>query len=121
VPELLAALDVFVQPSLREGLSISLIEALAAGKPIVASSIPSNGEVIAHEKSGLLVPPADPAALAQALKRLLRDPAFAQALGENAQQDSKVRFSRERMVEEVLARYDRVSAAGHPSACHESV
>ncbi len=109
--ELLAAFDVFALPSLWEGLSISLIEALAAGKPIVATDIDGNREVIDHLETGLLVPPADAGAFAAALRRLLTDRALAERLAASARLSAESRFSMERMVEQNLAVYDRVVAS----------
>ena len=115
VPGLLAALDIFVQPSLWEGLSISLIEALAAGKPIVATDIEGNREVVDNGITGLIVPPADPDALADALVLLALDRGRARTLSENARSAANERFSETRMVTDILATYDRVvaSAPGH--------
>jgi len=110
VPDLLAAFDVFALPSLWEGLSISLIEALAAARPIVATDIDGNREVIEHGETGLLVPPADVPALAGALGKVLLDRPLAARLGASARRSAEARFSFERMVEQNLAVYDRVVA-----------
>jgi len=112
VPELLAACDVFALPSLWEGLSISLLEALAAGRPIVATDIDGNREAIEDGKTALMVPAADPAGLAAALKEILTNPRLAATLGHNARLSAQERFSQERMVAQNLAVYDRVVAAG---------
>jgi glycosyltransferase involved in cell wall biosynthesis len=112
VPDLLAAFDVFALPSLWEGLSISLIEALAAGKPIVATDIDGNREVIDHGQTGLMIPPAQPGALAEALRELLTNRPLSLTLGRNAQLSARKRFSYQRMVAENLAVYDRVIARG---------
>jgi len=107
VPELLAAFDVVVQPSRWEGLSISLLESMAAGKPVVACDVQGNRDVLDHGRNGLMVPPQDPEALASAIVRLLSDSNFAGQLGRNAAQDCRERFSQQRMVEQTLAIYDR--------------
>ena len=114
IPQLLAAFDVFAQPSLWEGLSISLIEALAAGKPIVATDIVGNREVVDQDETALLVPVADPSALASALRALLLNPELAAMLGANARRAALERFGEERMVRENLAAYDRVRASRTP-------
>lgn len=114
VPDLLAAFDVYALPSLWEGLSISLIEALAAGKPIVATSIDGNREVIEHMKTGLLVPPGDVAALAEGLRTMLANRALAARLARNARLLAEAHFSFERMVEQNLAVYDSVVAGERP-------
>lgn len=84
VPRLLAALDVLAMPSRWEGLPIALLEAMAMSRPVVATRVSSIPDVIAHEENGLLVPPADPVALAAALRRLLADSALRAKLGQNA-------------------------------------
>lgn len=84
VSELLPGLDAFLMPSLTEGHSIALLEAAAAGLPIVATDVGGNPEIVAPDHSGLLVPPGDPAAIAAALERLTDDPELARRLGANA-------------------------------------
>lgn len=106
VPELLAALDVYVQSSHWEGLSISLMEAMAAGKPTVATDIWGNAEMISDGENGLLVPPADPAALAGALCRLFGEPGLAERMGERALRDAHARYGEARMVRDNIAVYD---------------
>jgi glycosyltransferase involved in cell wall biosynthesis len=111
IPQVMAALDVFVQPSLREGLSIALIEAAAAGLPSVACTIAGNAEIVEHGRTGFLVPPADPAALGAALRRLLEDPEAAREMGREARRRAEDRFSVERMVTQHLAAYDSLTTA----------
>ena len=79
IPELFAACDVFVLPSLYEGSSLAVLEAMAAGRPIVTSAIGGTDELIVHDASGLLVPPGDADALALALQRVLADAALSRA------------------------------------------
>jgi glycosyltransferase involved in cell wall biosynthesis len=86
VPALLALADVYVHPSLQEGFSNSILEAMAAGKAIVATSVGGNVEAIADGATGLLVPPADAGALGAAMLRLLGDPAAARNMGYAAQE-----------------------------------
>lgn len=81
IPSLLAAMDIFVLPSLWEGLSISLIEAMAAGKPVITTDIPPIREVINSEKAGILVPPHKSKAIADAIELLLRNKNLAESLG----------------------------------------
>ncbi len=81
IPDLLACLDIFVLPSHSEGISRSLLEAMAGGLPVIATEVGGTPEVVQHEVNGLLVPVKDPQALAQALIRLLADPALAKKLG----------------------------------------
>ena len=78
---LLAACDLVVLPSLYEGLPLSLLEAMAAGKPVIATAVGGVAEAILEGESGLLVRPADPPALAAAIRRLVSDPVRAGRLG----------------------------------------
>jgi glycosyltransferase involved in cell wall biosynthesis len=98
VPELLAASDAFVLPSLSEGLPVSVIEASAAGLPVVATDVGGTGEVVADGETGLLVPPRQPERLAAALGRLAADRAEARRLGEAGRERARTRFGLERMV-----------------------
>jgi len=85
--------DVVVLPSRSEGLSQALLEAMALGLPVVASSAGGNPDLITHGDDGWLVPARDGAALAAALERLLGDPALRRALGARARRTSRERFS----------------------------
>lgn len=96
--EILSRLDVFVLPSLWEGLPLVLIEAAALGKPIVATAVDGSREIVADGETGLLVPPADPAALAAAVNRLLDDPALAARLAARARETIPPRFTMEKMI-----------------------
>ena len=112
VPELLAAFDIIVQPSISEGLSLAILEAMAAGKPVVACDIPGNREIITSGVNGILVPPSDPGALAIAFESLLDNSTYARRLGKTAQADCHKRFSQDRMVRHTLSLYDAL-LAGH--------
>lgn len=85
--------DIFVFPSLHEGLGIALLEAMAMGKPCVASEIGPTPEVIEHGRSGLLVPPRDPGLLAKTILTLLQQPDLCRQMGERGRQMIKERFS----------------------------
>lgn len=100
---LLAAFDIFVMPSVKEGLPYVLIEAGHAGLPVVASDIPGITDVIGDV--GLLVPAKDPTSLAQALEKLLSDPALRQTLGKKLQERIQKEFSLDRMVKETAVLY----------------
>jgi glycosyltransferase involved in cell wall biosynthesis len=93
VPRLLPALDVYVLPSLEESLPMAVLEAMAAGLPVVATSVGGVPECILPGETGLLVPPADCAALGEAVVRLLKDPAGRHRLGDAARRDIRKRFS----------------------------
>jgi glycosyltransferase involved in cell wall biosynthesis len=105
VPDLLNAMDIFVLPSYSEGLSLALLEAMAAGLPVVATAVGGTPEVVTEGDNGLLIPPRDAAALAGALERLLTDPALAQRLGAKAQAHVRKHFSLDRLGREINAIY----------------
>ncbi len=99
VPEVLAALDLFVLSSISEGLPFALLEAMAAGKPVVATAVNGVTEVVRPEEGeGLLVPPRDPAKMADAILRLLSDPAQTSEMGRRARRRVEETFTVERMV-----------------------
>jgi glycosyltransferase involved in cell wall biosynthesis len=104
-PRVTAAVDVFALSSLHEGLSIALLEAMALGTPPVVTSVGGLPEVVEHRRHGLLVPPADPPALAAGIVALLKDPALRDRLGQAARRraaDFDIRRTVRRM-EEVYA------------------
>jgi glycosyltransferase involved in cell wall biosynthesis len=105
VPELLASFDVFAFPSLFEGLCLAVIEAQAAGVPVVATPVGGIRETVVDGETGLLVPPRDPAALAAAIRRLLDDPDLARRLADEARRRVRKRYSEERMIELTLGLY----------------
>jgi glycosyltransferase involved in cell wall biosynthesis len=108
VASVMAALDVVVVPSHTEGLSNALLEAMAMARPVIATAVGGNPDVVEHDASGLLVPPRDPSALAAAALRLLERPDEARRLGEAARRRVLAEFSLGRMV------------AGH-EACYRSL
>lgn len=97
INELLLAADIFVQPSLWEGLSIALLEALQVGLPIVATKVEGVVDVVEDGSSALLVPPKDSDALAAALRRLLGDIGLRQRLGRVGQRRAQARYSVDHM------------------------
>jgi glycosyltransferase involved in cell wall biosynthesis/ribosomal protein S18 acetylase RimI-like enzyme len=105
IGDLLAASDLVILPSLREGLSISLLEAMAAGKPIIASSIGSHRELAAQADMARLVPPANPAALAEAIQQVAHDPALMAHLASAAQSLFESRYTEDRMLNEYRQLY----------------
>jgi glycosyltransferase involved in cell wall biosynthesis len=98
VPGLLRASTVFVLPSLWEGMPNALLEAMAAGVPVIATAVEGSREIVQSEHSGLLVPPADPGELSQAILRLLNDPDLARGFSVAAQLDIQKRFSESSVV-----------------------
>lgn len=105
VPELLASMDVFAFPSHFEGLPGAVIEAMAAGRPIVATPVDGTAELLDGYRTGLFVPVDDPDALAWGIIRLLEHPELRAELGESAQADALVEFTIDRMVQQFEALY----------------
>jgi glycosyltransferase involved in cell wall biosynthesis len=89
VEELYAAADVLLAPARDAGLGLSTMEAIACGLPVVATDIPAMRRLVEHERTGLLVPPENPDALANAALRLLNDRALAQQFARNALQTAE--------------------------------
>jgi glycosyltransferase involved in cell wall biosynthesis len=115
VPLLLAASDISVLPSLREGLPMSLLESAAAGLPIVASAVGGIPEVVEDGVSGILTEPRDPDALAAALLALLRDPERRRQMGEAGRSRVEGRFGVGAVVGEIEDLYaTMLAAAGRP-------
>jgi glycosyltransferase involved in cell wall biosynthesis len=109
--ELLSLFDIFALPSLWEGLPLVLLEAAAMGKPIVATDIDGVREVIRNGETGLLVPPANPERLAEAILRLLQDRNLARRLGENAKATIPPSFTLSKMIDETEQLYLRLFRA----------
>ena len=112
VPELLEAADMVVLPSLYEGLPLVAIEALAARRPMVATEVDGTPEVVIHERTGLLAPPANPVALAAAIERLLDDPALASRLASEGCKFVQENFALRRQIEQTAALYSELIGIG---------
>jgi glycosyltransferase involved in cell wall biosynthesis len=108
VEPITAKLVVLVLPSIAEGLPGALFEAGALGVPVVATAVGGIPEVVVDGVTGILVPPQDPAALADAIASLLDDPERARAMGEAGRQRVEQHFTVERMVAETLALYEEL-------------
>ena len=103
------AMDVFTLPSLREGTSLTLLEAMACARPVVASAVGGTPDVVRDGVSGLLTPPSQPTALAEALLDvLLRSPEEQQAMGSAGRKIVSQRFSLDSMVERYQTIYERL-------------
>ncbi len=105
---LLDAADVFVLPSLYEGMPLVALEAMEAGVPVVATRVIGTEEIVADEQTGLLVPPHDPAALAQALAAMLADRSLRTRYGDAGRHRYRQHFTSERMAQQTAAVYRRV-------------
>jgi glycosyltransferase involved in cell wall biosynthesis len=110
MPDLLAAADVVVLPSLYEGLPISLLEAMGAAKPVIATRIGGTDELITSGHDGLLVEPKDSQALATAVRSMLSDPDLARQLAARARQTVIERFSAQSMCDRVSQVYGELLA-----------
>lgn len=108
VPALLSAVDVSVMPSLNEALSNVLLESMAAGTAVVATDVGGTAEALVDGRNGLLIPPGNPAAMAEAIVHLVDNPARARALGAEAHRTIRDRYSVDRMVASTEALYDRL-------------
>jgi len=100
IEDALSVMDLFILPSLQEGLGLSLMEAMAVGLPVIGTNVGGIKDLIRHNINGLLVEPADTQALAAAILELLKNPAKAQSLGENAETFIKENFPFDRMISE---------------------
>jgi len=115
VAEIMRGLDCFVLPSLAEGISNTILEAMATGLPAVATAVGGNGELIESGMTGTLVPPASSDALAHAILAYHRDRALARRHGKAARRVVESTFSLARMVSDYTAMYARaMAAAGVP-------
>ncbi len=106
VPGLLAACDVSAMSSVKEGMSNTIMESMAAGKPMVATEVGGNAELIVDGETGFLVPPRDPSALADGILRVLEDPALAKSMGLQGRARISRQFSVEAMVSATERLYD---------------
>lgn len=106
VPAVMRGLHVFALPSLAEGISNTILEAMASGLPVVATEVGGNADLVTRERTGLLVPAAEPDAMAAALLRLARDPARAAAMGEAGRERVEHDFSMRAMVARYQGLYD---------------
>jgi glycosyltransferase involved in cell wall biosynthesis len=122
IPSLLARGSVFTLPSLTEGVSLTLLEAMASGLPVVATRVGGNPEVVADGQTGLLVPAGDPVAMSEALLRLQRDPDRRRVMGEAGRRRAEEYFG----IRQMMAAYEAMYLEGgllcrprrKPGHCH---
>jgi len=112
VPDLLRASDLFVHPSREEGFSNAILEAMAAGLPVVACAVGGNPEAVVDGETGRLVPSRDAAAFGSAVAELLADPEKRKAMGEAGRVRATERFSLDRMVVEMESLYESLARGG---------
>jgi glycosyltransferase involved in cell wall biosynthesis len=116
VAYLLRGAHIACQPSTyREGLPKSALEAMASGKPLVATDMPGCREAVVHGETGFLVPPGDPAALAAALERLIGDADLRARFGAAARRRAEENFSDAIICAETLSVYDALVPGRSPS------
>lgn len=109
VPAVLAEAGQFVLPSISEGVSLTLLEAMAAGLPVVATQVGGTPEIVEHGSTGWLVPPSDPEALAAALLRIVREPERSAAMGREGRARVEQHFSVATAVERYQKTYAELS------------
>lgn len=112
IPRILALLDVFVLPSLSEGLSMAILEAMMAGRPVIATRVGGNPEIVLDGETGFLVPSKDSHALAESLITLLKDRHLANQFGEKGKRRAEDQFSLQTMVNAYQSLYDECLRAG---------
>lgn len=120
ISDLLRASDIFVLPSMGEGLSNALLEAMATGLACIGSDVGGTQELLQHVKNGLLVPYGDPVALARELTRLVGDPDLRQALGAEARRTIEQRYSLLNTARQLRALYADVALSTQKASAHAS-
>jgi glycosyltransferase involved in cell wall biosynthesis len=101
ISNMIDLIDIQVSASYEEGFSNVLLEGMASGKPIIATSVGGTPEAVLHNETGLLIPPKDPAALSRAILSLIHKPEFAIMLGENGRKRVEKHFSMEKMIDKL--------------------
>lgn len=109
VADVLAAADLFVLPSRHEGLGVAILEAMAMGLPVVATSVGGIPEAVVNGRTGLLIPPENPSALASAIGDLLGQPDRARELGARGRDRILEQFTMERMAAEYQSLYEEIT------------
>jgi len=113
-PDLLSQIDIFILPSLYEGLGVAVLEAMAAGKPVIASRVGGLPELVADGETGLLVAPKNVEGLVEAIARLADDESLARAMGKKGAARTRASFSLEKMATQNEAYYyELVGAPAH--------
>jgi len=111
IDRMMQAIDVFCLPSHREGMPRSIIEAMASGRPVVATDIRGCREEVLNGETGLLVPIGDPKALADALSRLLGNPSMARQMGLKGRERAVAHFDEKFVLDRQVAVYNRLAAS----------
>jgi glycosyltransferase involved in cell wall biosynthesis len=111
IAELLKTFNLFVLSSLREGLPIALLEAMASGTPVIATEVDGNSELISHRETGLLVPPDNPHALSKAIIQLYNEKNAAERYAQAAKEKVKQNFSFDYMINQYIAVYNELTCS----------
>jgi glycosyltransferase involved in cell wall biosynthesis len=106
IPQFLQSIDVFVLPSLSEGLPLSVLEAMAAGKPVIATNVGGVSEVVQDQRTGFVVPPKDPETMANRILQVMADQAMAERLGRAGREKVERDFSLDTMTQQYEALYE---------------
>jgi len=107
IPEMMQAMDLFVLPSLGEGISNTILEAMSTGLPVIATQVGGNVELIQEGLTGLLIPPAEPAAISDAILKYYENPELLVRHGQAARRHIESNFSMEAMTASYLRVYDK--------------
>jgi sugar transferase (PEP-CTERM/EpsH1 system associated) len=110
IPDLMRAMDIFVLPSRNEGISNTILEAMASGLPVIATAVGGNVELVTEGETGALAPPGDPQALAETLKNYVNNPGQITRQGKSARTRAESDFDIDVMVENYLTVYDQILA-----------
>jgi glycosyltransferase involved in cell wall biosynthesis len=112
LPSTYALANLVVLPSIsrREAFGMVILEAMASGKPVVASAIPGVSDVVDHGKTGYLVPPRDPERLSKAIDSVLQNPSNAARMGEEARVTARLRYDWEQVYSSYVSIYERLNS-----------
>lgn len=113
IPQLLAAFDIFVLPTLREGFPVAVLEAMSSGCAVVASNFPANLELITSEENGLITPMKDSLTLQKQIERLIKNKTLRNKLGENARRKVLDNFSLDKNISKIETLYEKLWAKKH--------
>ena len=108
VERILPILDIYVLPSRSEGTSIALLEAMASGRPIIATNVGGTPDIIEDNKTGILIPPEDPSSLSEAIIKLLKNNSIAKKMGENTRIAVQKDHSVDSMVNNYINLYNEI-------------
>ncbi len=111
IPALLSATDIYVHSSVEEGFGIAIIEAMAAGLPVVATNVGGIPEIITNNKNGILIPPENPQALADAISDLIEHTEKRKILGEKGKQHVEATFTDDMMIKKYMEVYVKIVSA----------